>query len=121
MYHSGHVGGLGAESGRFPRSPASFPAGRTAGGGVSVREKERTYVQQYRLFVMCARGGMRAALLAVKGRFMHQVNSAIRRSHPDIYGAIECGRVVPCSVTCGWLQRPAVIFEFGVTICAPCQ
>lgn len=36
MYHSSHSG-FGAESGRFPRSPASFPAGRTGGGGVSVR------------------------------------------------------------------------------------
>ena len=37
MYHNSHSSGLGAESGRFPRSPTSFPAGRTA-GGASVRE-----------------------------------------------------------------------------------
>ncbi len=55
MYRGSHSSGLGGDSGRFPRSPTSFPAGRSTGGGVSVREV-------YDMFVLV--GCMRLIVIA---------------------------------------------------------
>lgn len=41
MYHSGYSG-LNADSGRFPRSPSSFAAGRSSGGASASIGEELT-------------------------------------------------------------------------------